>query len=126
MSRRASNHIEVAKKYTRENINVRMNSALFEWVIENLSKNAMDAMAGNGVLSFEVNDVPGKVLIDVSDTGKGIPHKNFNSVFMPGYTTKKRGWGLGLSLAKTHNRGIPPRENLCIVFRNRQRHCVSH
>ncbi len=77
-----------------------MNSALFEWVIENLSKNAMDAMAGNGVLSFEVNDVPGKVLIDVSDTGKGIPHKNFNSVFMPGYTTKKRGWGLGLSLAK--------------------------
>ena len=100
MSRRASNHIEVVKKYTRENINVRMNSALFEWVIENLSKNAMDAMAGNGVLSFEVNDVPGKVLIDVSDTGKGIPHKNFNSVFMPGYTTKKRGWGLGLSLAK--------------------------
>ena len=51
-------------------------------------------------MSFEVNDVPGKVLIDVSDTGKGIPHKNFNSVFMPGYTTKKRGWGLGLSLAK--------------------------
>ena len=90
----------MVKKYTRENINVRMNSALFEWVIENLSKNAMDAMAGNGVLSFEVNDVPGKVLIDVSDTGKGIPHKNFNSVFMPGYTTKKRGWGLGLSLAK--------------------------
>ena len=94
------NIVEVVKKYTRENINVRMNSALFEWVIENLSKNAMDAMAGNGVLSFEVNDVPGKVLIDVSDTGKGIPHKNFNSVFMPGYTTKKRGWGLGLSLAK--------------------------
>lgn len=100
MSRRASNHIKVVKKYTRENINVKMNSALFEWVIENLSKNAMDAMAGNGTLTFSLDDVPGKVIIDVSDTGKGISRKNFKSVFTPGYTTKSRGWGLGLSLAK--------------------------
>ena len=100
MSRRASAHVKVVKLYTRETINVSMNSALFEWVVENLSKNAMDAMGGRGTLSFRVDDVPGKVLIDVSDTGKGIPRKNFNSVFMPGYTTKKRGWGLGLSLAR--------------------------
>lgn len=100
MSRRASNHIKVIKKYPRETINVRMNSALFEWVIENLSKNAMDAMASGGVLSFCVSEIPGKVLIDVCDTGKGIPRKSFKTVFMPGYTTKKRGWGLGLSLAK--------------------------
>lgn len=101
MERRASNHIKVVRKYPRTSINVRMNSALFEWVVENLSKNAMDAMgSGGGTLSFTVSDMPGKVIIDVGDTGKGIARKNFNDVFTPGFTTKKRGWGLGLSLAK--------------------------
>lgn len=101
MERRASNHIKVVRKYPRTSINVRMNSALFEWVVENLSKNAMDAMgSGGGTLSFTVSDMPGRVIIDVGDTGKGIARKNFNDVFTPGFTTKKRGWGLGLSLAK--------------------------
>lgn len=101
MERRASNHIKVVRKYPRTSINVRMNSALFEWVVENLSKNAMDAMgSGGGTLSFTVSDMPGKVIIDVGDTGKGIARKNFSDVFTPGFTTKKRGWGLGLSLAK--------------------------
>lgn len=101
MERRASNHIKVVRKYPRTSINVRMNSALFEWVVENLSKNAMDAMGSSGgTLSFTVSDMPGRVIIDVGDTGKGIARKNFNDVFTPGFTTKKRGWGLGLSLAK--------------------------
>lgn len=102
MERRASNHVRVVRKYPRTSINVRMNSALFEWVVENLSKNAMDAMGsgGGGTLSFTVSDTPGRVIIDVGDTGKGIARKNFNDVFTPGFTTKKRGWGLGLSLAK--------------------------
>ena len=100
MSRRASNHVKVIKEYACDNINVRMNSALFEWVIENLSKNAMDAMASGGMLSFRVSEMPEMVLIDICDTGKGIARNSFKTVFMPGYTTKKRGWGLGLSLAK--------------------------
>lgn len=100
MIRRTSNHIHVVKKYSAENISVMMNASLFEWVIENLSKNAIDAMAGNGTLTYEVFKEGGKVFIDVSDTGKGIAHKNFKSVFTPGFTTKRRGWGLGLTLAK--------------------------
>ena len=73
---------------------------LFEWVIENLCKNAIDAMDGRGVIRISVQDVEKKVLIDVEDTGKGIAKAHYKSVFAPGYTTKKRGWGLGLSLAK--------------------------
>ena len=100
MARRASNHIQVVKKYGNQNIPVMMNSLLFEWVIENLSKNAIDAMAGSGTLTYDVKCENGKVYIDVSDTGKGIAHKDFKSVFSPGFTTKRRGWGLGLTLAK--------------------------
>lgn len=101
MARRASNHVSVRKNYDREQIPVRMNAALFEWVIENLSKNAMDAMSETGGrLSFDVIKAPGQVIIDVSDTGKGIPKSKQRSVFTPGYTTKQRGWGLGLSLAR--------------------------
>lgn len=78
----------------------KINPPLFEWVIENLAKNAVDAMAGAGKITFEVQRQRGKILINVSDTGKGIPQKHFKSVFRPGYTTKQRGWGLGLSLTK--------------------------
>ena len=79
---------------------VSINTSLFEWVIENLCKNAVDAMEGEGHITIEVLDLPGKAVIEVTDDGKGIRKKDISSVFKPGFTTKKRGWGLGLSLAK--------------------------
>ena len=79
---------------------VMMNTHLFEWVIENLLRNALDAMDGEGEISAVVRQEGRWVAIDVSDTGKGIPSSRFKRVFKPGYTTKSRGWGLGLSLAK--------------------------
>jgi len=77
-----------------------VNGPLFDWVIENLLKNALDAMEGKGSIVINIKDETTQILIDVSDTGKGISKQNFNKVFKPGYTTKKRGWGLGLSLSK--------------------------
>lgn len=82
------------------NPHAQVNVPLFEWVIENLCKNAIDAMDGEGSISFTVNQTSRKLYIDVRDTGKGIPSSNFKTVFKPGFTTKKRGWGLGLSLVK--------------------------
>jgi len=79
---------------------VKINKHLFDWVIENLIRNALDAMDGQGTISAEVHEEPNFVTIDLSDTGKGIPSSKFNTVFEPGFTTKQRGWGLGLSLAK--------------------------
>lgn len=79
---------------------VPVNSALFEWVIENVSKNAIDAMEGSGEISIRIAETEKHALIDVSDTGKGIPKSAFKKIFNPGFTTKQRGWGLGLSLAK--------------------------
>jgi len=79
---------------------VKINPSLFEWVIENLCKNAVDAMEGAGVITLFTNDEGDRVAIEVSDTGKGIRKKDIANVFRPGFTTKKRGWGLGLSLAK--------------------------
>ncbi len=73
---------------------------LFDWVIENLLKNALDAMNGDGSIAVVISETDTSVLIDVSDTGKGIPKPQWSSVFTPGFTTKKRGWGLGLSLSK--------------------------
>lgn len=100
MSRRASNRIRVERKFPCESLMLLLNASLFEWVMENLSKNAFDAMSGSGTLTYEVLYDNEKVMIDVSDTGKGIARKNFASVFTPGFTTKSRGWGLGLTLAK--------------------------
>jgi len=77
-----------------------LNKELFSWVIENTTKNAIDAMSGSGQLSFELKKVHNNLCLDICDTGKGIHKKQFHSIFEPGYTTKKRGWGLGLSLAK--------------------------
>jgi anti-sigma regulatory factor (Ser/Thr protein kinase) len=79
---------------------VPVNSALFEWVIENVFKNAIDAMEGSGEITIRISETEKNALIDISDTGKGIPKSAFNKVFNPGFTTKQRGWGLGLSLAK--------------------------
>lgn len=78
----------------------KLNIALFEWVIENLCKNAIDAMNGEGKITIEITDQMQYVYIDVTDTGKGIPKSRYKTVFEPGYTTKQRGWGLGLSLSK--------------------------
>lgn len=77
-----------------------INGPLFDWVIENLLKNALDAMEGKGNISIQIKDETAQVVIDVTDTGKGIGKQHINNVFKPGYTTKKRGWGLGLSLSK--------------------------
>ena len=77
-----------------------MNVNLFGWVLENLIKNAVDAMEGKGKISISVSHKDSEILIDVKDTGKGIDRRKINRVFQPGFTTKKRGWGLGLSLAK--------------------------
>jgi signal transduction histidine kinase len=77
-----------------------INVPLFEWVIENICKNAVDAMDGKGSISIEISDLGQYVYIDIKDTGKGIPKSKFKTVFEPGFTTKERGWGLGLSLTR--------------------------
>lgn len=83
-----------------EAIPVNLNKQLYSWTIENLVKNAIDAMKGRGKLTIEISQLENNVQVNVSDTGKGIAKKDFNKIFETGYTTKKRGWGLGLSLTK--------------------------
>ena len=77
-----------------------LNTELFGWVVENLIKNAIDAMLGKGELSFNIESNHKKVIITVTDSGKGMSRKLYKQIFKPGFTTKKRGWGLGLSLSK--------------------------
>ena len=84
----------------KEKIEARISGPLFDWVIENLLKNALDAMEGKGSITVTMQDLEKEILIDVADTGKGIAAKNWEKVFKPGFTTKKRGWGLGLSLSR--------------------------
>ena len=83
-----------------EVILAKISGPLFDWVIENLLKNALDAMEGKGSINIKIKNEKDEIIIDVTDTGKGISTKNLNKVFKPGFTTKKRGWGLGLSLSK--------------------------
>ncbi|MBC7847880.1 MAG: HAMP domain-containing histidine kinase [Flavobacterium sp.] len=97
---RFSKQVEFSFNAPKEPIMVLMNPTLHSWTIENLVKNAIDAMKGRGQLSLEVIQDGDLVKINVSDTGNGIPKTQFKSVFEPGFTTKKRGWGLGLSLTK--------------------------
>jgi nitrogen-specific signal transduction histidine kinase len=85
---------------TRNEVYAPINSALFEWVIENISKNAIDAMEGKGEITVLITETAKNAFIDVTDTGKGIPKSAFKKIFSPGFTTKQRGWGVGLSLAK--------------------------
>ncbi len=80
--------------------NVPLNEALFSWVLENLCKNSIDAMNGEGAISFSLSEKEDMVALDVKDTGKGLHKSQFKTIFRPGYSTKKRGWGLGLSLAR--------------------------
>lgn len=101
MDRRTSKKVSMSKDFPQDDIVVRLNASLFEWVIENLCKNAVDAMGGeSGSITLHVEETPTRAIIDVTDTGKGIRKKDIGNVFRPGFTTKKRGWGLGLSLAK--------------------------
>ncbi len=100
MDRRTSKKVEFIKDFPATDIIVRMNASLFEWVIENLCKNAVDAMEGSGTITLHMEETADKAVIEVTDTGKGIRKKDLRNVFRPGFTTKKRGWGLGLSLAK--------------------------
>jgi len=100
MDRRTSKKVKMIKDFPKEDITVSMNASLFEWVIENLCKNAVDAMEGAGTITLHVEDQGDKAVIEVTDTGKGIKKKDIGNVFRPGFTTKQRGWGLGLSLAK--------------------------
>ncbi len=87
-------------KKTEETCTAIMNIPLFEWVVENLCKNAIDAMEGKGTITFNIRQRNKVVIIDISDDGKGMPKALFKRVFKPGFTTKQRGWGLGLSLVK--------------------------
>lgn len=100
MKTRISSKVKVHISLPDTPVRVLMNDSLFAWVIENLTKNAVDAMEGQGEISFLVEEREKTVRIDISDTGKGISKSKFKTVFNPGYTTKKRGWGLGLSLVK--------------------------
>jgi signal transduction histidine kinase len=100
MQKRIPKSVEITTSLGSEPIITRINSPLFSWVIENIMKNAADAMDGNGKLKISFNATPLSLHILIEDTGKGIPSSMHKTIFEPGYTTKDRGWGLGLSLAK--------------------------
>lgn len=100
MKSRISGKVSVNMNLSDDDHGVMLSRSLFEWVMENLTKNAVDAMDGEGSITITTGIDKGKVYIDVTDTGKGIAKKNFKNVFNPGFTTKKRGWGLGLTLVK--------------------------
>ena len=101
IKRRATDKVSFGVNSNEEGqIPAMVNGPLFDWVIENLLKNALDAMEGKGSILVNIKNEAGQVVIDVSDTGKGISKQNLQKVFKPGFTTKKRGWGLGLSLSK--------------------------
>lgn len=101
MDRRTSKSIQMITELPDHPVMVSLNAALFEWVIENLCKNAVDAMGGEkGKITLHVEDAVSQVFIEVADTGKGIKKKDLRNIFRPGYTTKQRGWGLGLALSR--------------------------
>jgi len=97
---RGPQNIEYLLDLPAKPIRISLNETLFEWVIENLLKNATDAIPGSGRIILHAVDIEDSVIVDVEDTGKGIAKSRFRTIFKPGYTTKKRGWGLGLSLSK--------------------------
>ena len=101
MDRRTSRKIEMITDLPVDDVVIKVNASLFEWVIENLCKNAVDAMGGeSGCITLHLEETDQRAIVEVIDTGKGIKKKDIRNVFRPGFTTKKRGWGLGLSLAK--------------------------
>lgn len=100
LRKRISSKIELVTHLPNETLHVMASKPLFEWVIENLCKNSVDATTGQGKIEFSLFAEGNKVIVEIKDNGKGIPKKNFKTIFNPGYTTKKRGWGLGLTLVK--------------------------
>ena len=97
---RASNRVAIATEMPEEQVEIPLCAPLFEWVVENLCKNAIDAMESKGSITITVRQEANQCAIEVVDTGKGIPSGRWKTIFLPGFTTKSRGWGLGLSLAK--------------------------
>ena len=97
---RSSKQVTFTFKTSTPQIQVNLSQELLSWVVENLIKNAIDAMQGKGALKLEISETPKKAIIRVSDTGKGLSKSQYRNIFNPGYTSKKRGWGLGLSLSK--------------------------
>ena len=100
MATRISSRVKLTVEPASGPLQVRLSDSLFEWVMENLIKNAVDAMEGHGAITISLGREADRAYIEVADTGKGIPRKRFKTIFNPGYTTKSRGWGLGLTLAK--------------------------
>ena len=100
LEKRISKKVKFEFNIPAEPLYAKISTSLFSWVIENLTKNAVDAMEGQGHIAFTLSQRNGFVCIDITDTGKGLPKAMFKSIFSPGFTTKERGWGLGLSLAK--------------------------
>lgn len=100
LTRRVSKNVSIKVECSVDELNAMVNRSLIEWVIENVVKNAVDAMQGKGDIKIAITSGDGYAILDISDTGKGIPASKFKTIFQPGYTSKKRGWGLGLSLAK--------------------------
>ena len=100
MDRRISKKVDISISLPVDEVIVKMNKALIEWVVENLCKNAVDAMEGDGKIELLLFEEEDRAIVEVKDNGKGIKKKDQKNVFTPGFTTKKRGWGLGLSLAK--------------------------
>ena len=110
MRTRVSSNVTLdVKDSTSRNVMVRLNTSLFNWVVENMIKNAIDAMEGKGCITIKLNETPKYAEILMTDTGKGLAKNQFKAIFSPGYTTKDRGWGLGLSLTqrivKDYHRG---------------------
>ena len=100
MRSRISDKVQIKVNEYTHNADVMLNAPLFEWVLENLIKNAVDAMNGSGILTIHIFSDADYHYVDISDTGHGIDKRSHNQIFQPGYTTKQRGWGLGLSLSK--------------------------
>ncbi|PBQ34869.1 hypothetical protein CNR22_09920 [Sphingobacteriaceae bacterium] len=100
LKKRTSRNVAYTLELPDEIMHAHLSKPLFEWVIENICKNAIDAMEGKGTLHISLTEIPETLIIDITDSGKGIPKSKFTTVFEPGFTTKSRGWGLGLSLCK--------------------------
>lgn len=100
IKRRSTDKVSFIFDRPEDKVMAKISGPLFDWVIENLLKNALDAINGKGTINIKIKNMPERVIIDVHDSGKGISKQNLAKVFKPGFTTKKRGWGLGLSLAK--------------------------
>ncbi len=123
IKRRAGGKVKfILDTENKQVVNAMISPPLFDWVIENLLKNALDASEGRGSITVHITDTTTQILIDITDKGKGISKNNIAKVFNPGFTTKKRGWGLGLTLSKRIIEQYHKGAYLCKSKRTRQRH----